>query len=84
MILSRDARELKCVRERVSGRRRVGTGDEESVDAWVEGKTSIFSEGTECSSYIPGTGLEVARTLRRVLSEPCFRGKVMEVRDKML
>jgi len=33
MILSRDARELKCVRERVRGRRRVTCVGEESRDA---------------------------------------------------
>jgi hypothetical protein len=38
MILSRDARELRCVRERVRGRRRASTGGEESEDAWDKGK----------------------------------------------
>lgn len=44
MILSRDARELRCVRERVRGRRRVSTVGEESGDVCGRGgATSKFS-----------------------------------------
>jgi hypothetical protein len=38
MILSRDARELRCVRERVCGRRRAIIGVDESGDACDKGK----------------------------------------------
>jgi len=45
MILSRDAREFKCVRDRVRGRRRMSCWGEESGDAC--GRTAVGEDGEE-------------------------------------
>ena len=45
MILSRDARELKCVRDRVRGRRRMSCVAEGSGDAWDKGSQDLVVAG---------------------------------------